>query len=448
MANRYVDNATPGGNVSGYTSWGNAALSIASLDAVDTAGDIIYLSSAHSESLTSSTYQLAWAGTPASPQLFLSVTNATPPATLTFGAKISFARTSISEHEWRGVNYTHGVHFEFAGGAARNALRINPIGGPITFVNSRFDATNTAAGWVVRSSSGFGIAGTIVFKNCDFKFASSGHYLLTESPTTISGGSILSGGTSPSTFCQASGIGTITIENFDFSNADNGVNIFSMNSSSGPRAIIRNSKLPASWSGSLVSGGRPSYPGARAEMHNCDSADTNYRLWVEDYSGYIVSDTGVYNDAGATDGTTRLSWKMVSSANAEYPLLVLESPEIVRWNDTTGSSITCTVEIVHNSQGSGTNGVLNDDECWLEVTYLGTSGYPLGSSISDCKADLFASASAQTTSSASWTGDSAGWDTQKLSVTFTPQEKGFIHARVVLAKASATVYVDPLLTVS
>ena len=183
-------------------------------------------------------------------------------------------------------------------------------------------------------------------------------------------------------------------------------------------------------------------------MHNCDSADTNYRLWVEDYSGYIVSDTGVYNDAGATDGTTRLSWKMVSSANAEYPLLVLESPEIVRWNDTTGSSITCTVEIVHNSQGSGTNGVLNDDECWLEVTYLGTSGYPLGSSISDCKADLFASASAQTTSSASWTGDSAGWDTQKLSVTFTPQEKGFIHARVVLAKASATVYVDPLLTVS
>jgi hypothetical protein len=37
---------------------------------------------------------------------------------------------------------------------------------------------------------------------------------------------------------------------------------------------------------------------------------------------------------------------------------------------------------------------------------------------------------------------------QKLSVTFTPQEKGVIHATIRVAKASYTVYVDPLLQVS
>ncbi len=93
--------------------------------------------------------------------------------------------------------------------------------------------------------------------------------------------------------------------------------------------------------------------------------------------------------------------------------------------------MTVTVEIVHNSQGSGANGVLNDDEIWLEVMSLSTSGVPLGTWTSDRKSDWLASATAQATSSASWTGDSAGWDTQKLEVTITPQEKGYLHAMVV-----------------
>ncbi len=37
---------------------------------------------------------------------------------------------------------------------------------------------------------------------------------------------------------------------------------------------------------------------------------------------------------------------------------------------------------------------------------------------------------------------------QKLSVTITPQLKGFLHARVMLAKASTTIYVDPKLAVA
>jgi hypothetical protein len=140
---------------------------------------------------------------------------------------------------------------------------------------------------------------------------------------------------------------------------------------------------------------------------------------------------------------------MVTNANAEYPIRVLRSPEIVRWNETTGSSITVTVEIVHDSQGSGTSSAFTDKEIWLEVQYLGTSGYPLGTFVDDAASDILGSAADQTSSSATWT--TTGLTTpvkQKLSVSFTPQEKGYIHAVVCMAGASDTCYVDPLLTVS
>lgn len=222
------------------------------------------------------------------------------------------------------------------------------------------------------------------------------------------------------------------------SNCSAGVHLFS---ASNHRGMIRNGKLPASWTGALTTG--TLLAGARYEMHNCDDGDTNYRLWVEDYAGSIKQETTIVSSGGASDGTTSLSWKMASSANAEYPLIVLDSPEIVQWNDTTGSAITVTVEIITD------NVTLTDAECWLEVQYLGTSGYPLSTFISDAKADVLATAANQATSTETWTTTGLTTPTkQKLSVTFTPQEKGFLHAVVKLAKASTTVYVDPLLVVT
>jgi hypothetical protein len=80
----------------------------------------------------------------------------------------------------------------------------------------------------------------------------------------------------------------------------------------------------------------------------------------------------------------------------------------------------------------------------VEVEYLGTSGFPLSVTSSDRAATILATPANQTTSSETWT--TTGLTTpvkQKLSVTFTPQEKGPIIARVYLAKASTTVYVCP-----
>lgn len=135
---------------------------------------------------------------------------------------------------------------------------------------------------------------------------------------------------------------------------------------------------------------------------------------------------------------------MTSTADAEWNHQTLDSPEIVRWNETVGSAITATIEILHDS---ATN--IQDDEIWMEMQYLGTSGVPLSLFVDDAAADYLATPADQADSSASWTTTGmTNPNTQKLSVTFTPQEKGFIHAVVKLAKASYTVYVDPKITVS
>jgi hypothetical protein len=148
---------------------------------------------------------------------------------------------------------------------------------------------------------------------------------------------------------------------------------------------------------------------------------------------------------------------MVSNADAEWNHQTLDAPEIVRWNETTGSAITVTVDVLHDGAQGGSPSVnVTDRDIWLEVQYLGTSGFPLSlfatdaaSSGSPFESNYLATAKDQDASSATWTTTGMSNPvTQKLSVTFTPQEKGFIHGVVKLALASRTVYVDPVLQVS
>jgi hypothetical protein len=217
---------------------------------------------------------------------------------------------------------------------------------------------------------------------------------------------------------------------------------FTNSTSGNARLLVRNCKLPASWSGS-IGFGTPG-PGSVFELYNCDSADTNYRLEKKTEFGTITHETTVVKTGGASDGTTTLSWKMVSNADAEWNHQTLDSPEIVKWNETTGSSVTVTVDIIHDSV---TN--ITDQQIWLEVQYLGTSGRPLSLFVDDAAADYITAAADQTDSSSTWTTTGlTNPNTQKLNVTFTPQEKGFIHAVVKLAVASKTVYIDPELVVT
>lgn len=440
MADRYV-RSTDGSDSDGGTTWALAKATLAGVAAIDTAGDSIWVSQSHAES-TAGAISLAFAGTLASPTRILCGNDgAEPPTALATTGSITSSTSTI---DWQGNCYVYGLSI-----TAETAITLcsSSSNQTQTFHSCKFRWNGGGSAGRMNMAVGNNITAKATLIDCELYF---GH--ANNTPITIHGDCTIRGGSfNPSSNTPSLGVfqlgtdrtaGRLVVDGLDFSNL--GSTLILCRGGSGPvasgKVTLRNCKLPASWSGSLMTAA-PAAPGQRYEMWNCDSADTNYRIWIEDYAGSVKHSSAIYKDAFS--GGTKHSFVFASSANAKYPLIPLEGPELFADNSTTGSSVTATVEIV-------TDGVtLKDDECWLEVMYMGTSGVPLGTWIRDSKTDVLATAANQATSTESWTTTGLSSPTkQKLSVTFTPQEAGHIIGRVMLAKASTTVYVDPELKLS
>ena len=235
----------------------------------------------------------------------------------------------------------------------------------------------------------------------------------------------------------------------------------------------------------------------------CDNAGHNYRSEYYDYAGALTSETTAVRTGGATDQTTKIAWKLVTSANASLGAPLQTFP-IARWNAVTGSNRTVTIHGIVNATA-----VPNTDEIWIDVDYLGDASSALSSNKSSRIADFLASGSAITADSTSaWdsvaaarqnsqayslgamislssnpgrlffcttAGTSAGSEPAgyasavdggsvtdgtavfragcrfKMAVTLTspqPQQAGMIYARARAAKKSVTFYVDPFLALS
>ena len=437
MADIYV-RSTDGSDSDNGSTWGLAKATLVGAAAIDAAGDAIYLSQSHAES--GGAVVAVFAGTMANPvKIIAGNDSAEPPIAVSAASLISSSSITLS-----GSYYLYGLTLQAATSILPNAQSAS---NSVTLDHCSLITTGTTSGGFFSIGSANNFTQKAVLLDCTYKFSGSSNIgCATAGVVEIKGGSFVSGTSTPSAgvFAGANDRtgSRLLIDGLDMTNLASTVNIFRTFVSPG-LFQIRNSKLPASWSGSLCNA-TPLATGQRFEMHNCDSGDTNYRLWVQEYSGSIKTETTLVRTGGASDGTTGYSLVMATTANANASVAPLVSPEVSIWNDTTGGSKTVTVEILHDS---ATN--LTDGEIWLEVQYLGTSGAPLGSFISDAKADILATAADQSASSETWTTTGmSNPNTQKLSVTFTPQEKGYIQAKVYLAKASKTVYVDPKLTVA
>ena len=234
----------------------------------------------------------------------------------------------------------------------------------------------------------------------------------------------------------------VMVEGCDLSGYGSGRNLVDVGTLPAGEMIFRNCKTGASVS--FTTGSFPS-PGPLVKIHNADSADTQHVLYESGYAGSVALETTQVRSGGANNGIAPYSWRMTSSANCNYFVAPLETPEFPAiWNDTVGSAITIEVEVLHDSATA-----LTDAECWLEVQYLRTTGYPLGLYADDRVASVLAAPANQPASSETWTTTGmSNPNKQVLSVTVTPQEVGYIQARVALGKASYTIVVDPMMTVS
>jgi hypothetical protein len=455
MTIRYL--STAGSNTSPYTSEATAATTLTALLAVIAAGDEVRVSHTHNEALTTdgSFYLADFKGTLANPVKIISYNFSTD--TYQKGAEFSCSGGTGAHLFWYGYCYTVGVTLRTGNNNQAGSLSVGYDGGPVVLDDCTLEV-RTNGGFTGNIAFGSGANGgsgqEVVLRNTDMKFGAGSQTLnMNAGKMRWEGGSILAGSATPADLCVFSvGAGKANpafIEGVDFSNfSGNWDFVGETFYCSQFQLEVRNCKLNSGWAGSLIDSAWIK-PGGSAKMHNCDAGDTNYRLMEQDWRGVVQSETTVVRTGGASDGTTPLSWKMVSNANAMYPMAGLPTPQRALWNEDTGSSKTLTVEIAHDSVGGGTGSRLTDAEIALEVSYPGTSGSTKHTVVSDAKTNYLATAADQTDSSESWT--TTGLTTpvkQKLAVTFTPQEKGVIMWRVVLSKPSVTVYVDSKAVVS
>ncbi len=433
MANLYV-RSSGGSDANNGSTWALAKATLAGVAAIDANGDAIWISQAHAES-SASAQTIPFAGTVANPvRVICGDDSAEPPTSVATSAAVT--TTGANGITITGNAFIFGILFNAGTGTGNVYITIaSTFGNNIALEQCDFAINATNVGGRLQIGNNGGSAKLL---NCSMSFGSTGQGVVPLGSTDIVGGNIKSGSAAITRFFKgAFNTQNCTVRDFDFSNCDSGLILVDAPVFTG-RIDFYNCKLPASWSGSVVSAA-PTIPAARVSMYNCDSSNTNYRLWVEDFAGSIKSETTLVKTGGASDGTTPISWKMTTNANANEALAPLVSDPIAIWNSTTGSSKTITVDVLHDS---ATN--LTDAEIWLEIEYLGTSGYPLAVCASDQRATILTTAADQTASSATWTTTGmTNPNKQKLEVTFTPQVAGFVYARVFLAKASKTVYVDP-----
>lgn len=445
MANIYV-RSTDGSNSDNGSTWALAKLDLVGAAGIDAAGDVIWVSQAHAES-TAGAISPAWAGSQSNPtRIICGDDSAAPPTALATTATVTTTGNSNISLASDRYCYVYGITFVAGSGASGTAsiLLAASSGTPLysEFEECSFQLASTGTSSVINSNNSN--QHTIRLRDCTFKFAATAQKISNSSSgkLIITGGSVLPGSSAITEFVNPGFASETYIDGVDLSNCAAAMNV-STSSQPNSRLVIRNCKMPASWSGSVHSG-TPAV-GALYELFNCSDGDVNYRYERKDQWGTITHQAStLVRTGGATDGTTPLSWKMVSNTTPEWKHQTLDSNEIVVWNETVGSAITVTLEFLHDS---ATN--MTDREIWMEAQYLGTSGVPLSSFIDDAATGYLTTAADQADSSETW--DTTGMsnpNTQKMSVTFTPQEKGFIVVKAKLAATSKTVYVCPKLTIS
>jgi hypothetical protein len=240
------------------------------------------------------------------------------------------------------------------------------------------------------------------------------------------------------------GIGRTYISGCDLSGFDNAT--LCELSTYGGFIEFFNCKLATTWG---VYGGNTRYCQS-ISLINCYTADAPEALFCQTSSGYVQSSTSVYRSNGATVETQVTSWKMVSSSETGY--CVESAPLYTPWmyGTVTNGTRTFSVAVAHSNAGSGTGSFLTDAEAWLEIEVLGTDNSPLSKLYTDQRSPITAAAADQATDSSgeTWTG-SPGADLQILScASVVVGESGLYRARVALAVADKTVYVDPKVTVT
>jgi hypothetical protein len=432
-------------------NWSNAFNTLAGAAGTDAAGDTIYVADDHSED-NGAAVSYAWAssGFVAATWSRILVVNRTTGAISTGALVKTTGNYAITTNATGQGIVLSGITFFAGSTASSNSVLWTGQDGSsrcVTYYSCTFKCGTSQAtnNYIIVASRG-----VTRFVDCWISTNHSTASVIHQPYTSLvwTGGGVLTGSVGTVLVTLANATESL-LSNLDLTNAPTAINIFGAPAAMAARGVIRNSNTPASWSGNVASA-EPTVPGCRVSMYNCDTGATVYRMAIKDFCGSIVHYTAIYLTAtNVLYGATAYCWQMVSNANANLSLHRLESDEIVQWFEPAGSPVskTVTVEILMDA---GTT--LYTGDVWLEVSFLNDAGYTLETTDVDSRiATILTANTTECTTGAgvgSWSNETGGAKSYKLVSTITPKEKGFIQAKVVLAKASTTIYVDPWLTVA
>ena len=454
MADVFIDSAATGG--ADGTTWADAytTFTLAQTGGAFAAANRILVANTHSES-TAAALSFTWPTTIGLTVLSVTPSGASGFSAITKGAIVANTGNNAINVTVAGYAYIYGVLFNcgVSSGAGASDINIGSTGTLATNVvyeSCEFNLlTNSSLATITIGHPGVsGVKNfSHSFKNCVFSFSNAGSSIFLSTGRTYIQNMTLGSGTAPTSLfsIQGNSPNDILIEDSDFSGLA-ATNLF--NTTTGACLVrLRNCKLPSGLT-AIQTGTIGGTQDAIIEMINCDGGDTleGLRMARISFNGSIVQQTATLIVTGgvspATFNSVPYSLKMTRTAT-EIFYQPMKSFEFSVYNDSVGSSMTASVEILTDS---ATN--LQDDEVWLEIDYQGTTGFPLGVRGTDRMTDITSTPADQAAGDATW--DTTGMtnaNEQKLVVTFTPQEVGYIHARVMLAKA-ATVYVNPLITLA
>jgi hypothetical protein len=433
MTNRFVRSAATG--AANGTSWTDAYTTLTAAITISSAGDTFFVSDDHAET-TGAALVLSFKGTPAVPDRVLCVDHTvTSPGTGDFRTGASTTTTGAFNVNVNGSFFCYGITFNCGTGAGGQLLILSGLSNNVQiFQSCAFNLVVTGAGGLIHTANG--VSSKVKWINCSVSFGSvnqsissrGGFFEWVDTATPITGTNI------PTSLLTPTALSAFKLEGVDFSSVTTGKAILSLGINSCYIGIMKECKLGA---GTITSGTPGWYP-FRFDVIRCDSANTNYRNESYQYMGTGTTETTIVRTGGATDGTTSFSRKIVTTSGANFNTPYEVTP-IAIWNDAVGSAKTITVEAIASA-------VLNNDEVWMDVEYMGSTTFPVASRSTTSKANILATGAANTTSSATWGGALTG--KFSMAVTITPQQKGPITVYVRVAKASTTVYIDPLITVT
>jgi hypothetical protein len=420
--------------------WANAFTTLQAAMSGKAAGDIFYVSEDHAQTISSS-ITIASPGTPDSPCQALCVNHAgsVPPVSADRRTTATITTTGSGDITVNGSTFYDGISFSDGSGAVAGFLVIGSSSLSVNrFDNGQLGTAGTASGGTIT----LGTSGAlIILNNTKLSFANIGHKailkgtLLWENTATAIQGTVP---TIPFTF--VSGLDAIfRARGVDFSAAGSGKTLFdaaSANTSDITIVDLVDCKIDPAVTLVGTPGG---YANLQVDAVRMGGSGVNYNQNRVRRTGSMKEETTVVRTGGASNGTTTISWKIDTTANAKW-ILPFDCPPIAIWNDTTGSSVTAAIEGIW-----GGGAVPNNDDIWIDVEYLGSSGSPLASFANDGKTDILAAGTGHTSSSQTWGGSTTKF---KMAVTFTPQQKGWILVRVKVGKASSTFYIDPKVTLT